>query len=48
LAEPSGSRSSIRPGAGTRIICVRLSPAKVTLLGDQLAPDVVGGALIRL
>ena len=48
LAAPSGRRSSKRPLPGTRTMCVRLLPVQVTLLGDQVAPESVRGALMRL
>ena len=31
-----------------RIMCVRLLPAYVMVFGDQVAPESVGGALMRL
>ena len=48
LAAPSGSRSSKRPGPGTRTMWVRLLPVQVTVFGDQVAPEIVRGALMRL
>ena len=38
----------MRPSSGTRTMWVRLLPPKVTVLGDQVAPESVRGALMRL
>jgi hypothetical protein len=43
-----GEPSSKRPGSGTRTMWVRLLPDQVTVLGAQVAPEAVTGALIRL
>src|SRR6266436_957849 len=48
LAAPSPRRNSKRPASGMRIIWVRLLPDQVTALGAQVAPESVGGALMRL
>jgi hypothetical protein len=48
LAAPLGRRNSKWPLPGTRTMCVRLLPVHVTVLGDQVAPERVRGALMRL
>ena len=48
LTAPSGRRNSKRPLPGTRTMWVRLLPVQVTVFGDQVAPDSVRGALMRL
>src|SRR5260221_2372577 len=48
LAAPSPRRSSKRPGSGMRTMWVRLLPAYVIELGDHVAPESVGAALMRL
>ena len=48
FAAPSARRNSKRPASGMRIMCVRLLPAYVIVFGDQVAPESVRGALMRL
>ena len=44
----SDSPRAVRPGPGTRTMCVRLLPVQVTEFGAQVAPEMVRGALMRL
>src|SRR4029078_6281851 len=48
LQEPSTVRSSIRPGAGLRNICVRLLYPSEVQTGDHVAPLEVEPSLRRL